>query len=75
MAANMFADAGMWDAAASLRRDMRNRRVKTRAGESCIDVCGSTHKFYAGDDNGPKYKHVYEWLVSLSLHSKMLDEV
>ncbi|XP_068304452.1 pentatricopeptide repeat-containing protein At2g36730-like [Pyrus communis] len=51
MAANMFAEVGMWDKAANLRKVMKERRMKKMAGESCVELGGSVHKFFSGYDS------------------------
>ncbi|KAH0973691.1 hypothetical protein GBA52_025847 [Prunus armeniaca] len=51
MVANMYAEVGMWEKAANLRKVMKERRVKKTAGESCVELGGSIHKFFSGYDS------------------------
>ena len=46
---NIYANAGMWDAAAEVRVMMVNRGLKKGPGRSWIDVKNDDHEFVAGD--------------------------
>ncbi|KAK7340544.1 hypothetical protein VNO77_21250 [Canavalia gladiata] len=71
--ANMYAEVGMWEKAANVRRVMRDGGMKKMAGESCVDSGGSMHRFFAGYDSSPHLMHVYHLLDGLNLHLKMVD--
>ncbi|XP_015962763.1 pentatricopeptide repeat-containing protein At2g36730 [Arachis duranensis] len=71
--ANMYAESGMWEKAAKVRRDMRDGGMKKMAGESCVDLGGSMFKFYAGYDSSQDLMHVYHLLDGLNMHLKMVD--
>ncbi|KAM1821417.1 hypothetical protein TB2_023234 [Malus domestica] len=73
MAANMFAEVGMWDKAANLRMVMKERQMKKMAGESCVELGGSIHKFFSGFDSQADYEDVYQILDVLSLHMKLVN--
>ncbi|KAL2528742.1 Pentatricopeptide repeat-containing protein [Forsythia ovata] len=38
MVANMYAEAGLWEKAAHVRNNMRDRGLKKMAGESCLEI-------------------------------------
>ncbi|KAK9272828.1 hypothetical protein L1049_003206 [Liquidambar formosana] len=70
MVANMYAEVGMWEKAANLRRVMRDGGLKKMAGESCVDVGGSIHRFFSGDDSRVDCEGIYLVLEGLNLHMK-----
>ncbi|QCE12579.1 pentatricopeptide repeat-containing protein At2g36730 [Vigna unguiculata] len=70
--ANMYAEVGMWEKAANVRRVMRDGGMKKMAGESCVDLGGSMHRFFAGYDPCPDLTPVYYLLHGLNLHLKMV---
>lgn len=69
--ANMFAEAGMWDRAANVRRFMRDGRLKKMAGESCLQLNGSIYQFFSGYDSQFDFAGIYSLLDTLTLHMKM----
>lgn len=71
--ANMYAEVGMWEKAANVRRDMRDGGMKKMAGESCVDIGGSMYRFFAGYDSRPDLSLVYHLLDGLNLHLKMVN--
>ncbi|XP_068336992.1 pentatricopeptide repeat-containing protein At2g36730-like [Pyrus communis] len=73
MVANMYAEVGMWEKAANLRKVMKERRMKKMAGESCIELGGSVHKFFSGYDSQAGYETIYQLLDVLSLHMKLVN--
>lgn len=73
--ANMYAEAGMWERAANVRRVMRDGGMKKMAGESCVDLGGSMIRFFAGYDSRPDLIPVYHLLDGLNLHLKMANEL
>ncbi|XP_033146811.1 pentatricopeptide repeat-containing protein At2g36730 [Brassica rapa] len=66
--ANMFAEARMWDEAAEVRRVMKENKLKKIAGESCLALGGSVHRFFSGYDPRFEYVSVYELLDLFKLH-------
>ncbi|KAK1582371.1 hypothetical protein Q3G72_014360 [Acer saccharum] len=71
--ANMYAEVGMWDKAANVRRVMKDVGLRKIGGESSIELGGSIHRFYSGDDSHADLEGTYELLDSLNLHMKMVD--
>ncbi|CAN6995838.1 hypothetical protein IGI04_018041 [Brassica rapa subsp. trilocularis] len=66
--ANRFAEARMWDEAAEVRRVMKENKLKKIAGESCLALGGSVHRFFSGYDPRFEYVYVYELLDLFKLH-------
>ena len=66
--ANRFAEARMWDEAAEVRRVMKENKLKKIAGESCLALGGSVHRFFSGYDPRFEYVSVYELLHLFKLH-------
>lgn len=73
MVANFFAETGMWDKAANLRKVMKEKRMKKRAGESSVELGGSIHKFFSGHDSQSDHEDIYRILDILRLHMKLVD--
>ncbi|XP_022933846.1 pentatricopeptide repeat-containing protein At2g36730 isoform X2 [Cucurbita moschata] len=73
MVANMFAEVGMWKQAADCRRAMKDGGIKKMAGESCVEVGGSLHKFFSGFDGRADSAGIYDLLDGLNLHMQMLN--
>ncbi|KAI3669993.1 hypothetical protein L6452_41546 [Arctium lappa] len=71
MLANKYADVNKWEDAAELRKSMRVGGVKKMAGESCIEVKGSTVRFFSGYDSKASCVNVYMLLDGLSLNMKI----
>ena len=70
--ANMYAEAGMWDRAANVRRFMRDGGLKKMAGESCLELNGSIYQFFSGHDSQFDLDGIYPLLDTLTLHMKMI---
>ncbi|CAL0313073.1 unnamed protein product [Lupinus luteus] len=70
--ANMYAEVGMWEEAANVRRNMRDGGMKKVAGESCVDLGRSMYRFFAGCDSHRDLFPVYHLLDGLNLHLKMV---
>lgn len=66
--ANRFAEARMWDAAAEVRRVMKETKMKKMAGESCLELGGSVHRFFSGYDPRSEYASIYELLDLFKFH-------
>lgn len=76
MVANMYAEVGKWDKAANVRRTIRNKGLKKKAGESCIEVGGSMRRFFAGDDAQTDCdEDVLQLLDRLNLHMKLVSSL
>ncbi|KAG7022216.1 Pentatricopeptide repeat-containing protein, partial [Cucurbita argyrosperma subsp. argyrosperma] len=73
MVANMFAEVGMWKQAADCRRAMKDGGIKKMAGESCVEVGGSLHKFFSGFDGRADSAGIYDLLDGLNLHMQMVN--
>jgi pentatricopeptide repeat protein len=71
--ANMYSEVGMWEKAANVRRVMKAGGLKKMAGESCIDLGGSIHRFFSGYDSRADCEGIYELLDALSMHMKMAN--
>ncbi|KAL5981168.1 hypothetical protein ACLOJK_029089 [Asimina triloba] len=72
MVANMYAEVGLWEEAADVRRVMRHEGVKKMAGESCVEVNGSVHRFLSGDDSCSDCGGIYCLLEGLNLQMKRI---
>ncbi|CAF1814003.1 unnamed protein product [Brassica oleracea] len=66
--ANRFAEARMWDEAAEVRRVMKENKIKKIAGESCLVLGGSVHRFFSGYDPRSEYVSMYGLLDLFKLH-------
>ncbi|GFQ02148.1 pentatricopeptide repeat-containing protein at2g36730 [Phtheirospermum japonicum] len=72
MIANNYSEAGLWEKAADLRSRMRDGGLKKIAGESCLEVGGSSFRFVSGDCSCVAFSDIVLLLNTLSLHAKML---
>lgn len=70
MVANMYAEAGLWEAAAEARKVMRDGGMKKMPGESCIAVGTWVVRFVSGDDARLGHDQLYGLLDSLSLTAR-----
>ncbi|EOA28295.1 hypothetical protein CARUB_v10024492mg [Capsella rubella] len=66
--ANRFAEARMWDEAAEVRRVMKETKMKKIAGESCLELGGSVHRFFSGYDPRSEYVSIYKLLDLFKFH-------
>ncbi|KAL5739062.1 hypothetical protein ACOSQ2_028242 [Xanthoceras sorbifolium] len=71
--ANIYAEVGMWDRAANVRKAMKDVGLKKIGGESWIELGGSIRRFYSGDDSHVDLEGTFELLNSLKLHMKMAN--
>ncbi|KAK3227834.1 hypothetical protein Dsin_007696 [Dipteronia sinensis] len=62
---NLYASAGMWNAAGNLRKEMKEKLLRKEPGSSWIQVGGSTYYFFAGDTLHPQSKEIYKELMKL----------
>ncbi|XP_057835649.2 pentatricopeptide repeat-containing protein At5g66520 isoform X2 [Cryptomeria japonica] len=63
---NIYAAAGKWDAAAKVRKMMKERRVKKTPGCSLIEMNHKVHAFCTGDRSHPQSEQIYAMLETLS---------
>ncbi|KAL5556741.1 hypothetical protein UlMin_038977 [Ulmus minor] len=68
--ANMYASAGKWEKVASVRRLMRDRRMKKKPGCSWIEVNQRTHVFVAEDNSHPMIKEIRKHLEEMLMKMK-----
>ncbi|KAK1432866.1 hypothetical protein QVD17_09768 [Tagetes erecta] len=71
MVANKYAEVCKWEDAARLRKSMRFKRLKKMAGESCIEIKGSTFRLLSGYDSQATCVGIYLLLDGLSLNMKI----
>ncbi|MQL93041.1 hypothetical protein Taro_025679 [Colocasia esculenta] len=71
MAANMFAEVGLWDEAAKMRRVMREGGMKKMAGESCVELWGFLMRFVSGESSRVGREGAYCLLDGLNSNMKM----
>ncbi|XP_004304899.1 PREDICTED: pentatricopeptide repeat-containing protein At5g66520-like [Fragaria vesca subsp. vesca] len=62
---NIYAEAGMWDDVAEVRKLMKERGVKTNPGISMVDIGGKVHEFKMGEGSHPQMKEVYLMLEKI----------
>ncbi|KAF5186566.1 Pentatricopeptide repeat-containing protein [Thalictrum thalictroides] len=60
--ANVYAQHGKWNAFASVRKRMNERKVKKIPGYSQIEVDHKSHLFFSGDRSHPQAKELRELL-------------
>ncbi|XP_054812256.1 pentatricopeptide repeat-containing protein At3g49710 [Prosopis cineraria] len=65
MLSNMYASAGRWEEAASIKRLMRARGVKKTPGCSWIELDKRMHVFVAEDTSHPKIREIHEYLAEM----------
>ncbi|KAL7584474.1 hypothetical protein Lser_V15G43043 [Lactuca serriola] len=65
IAANAFSSVGKLEEVKTVRKLMRERRVKKEGGLSWIEVCGQVHVFLAGDRRHEKTNEIYRKLWEL----------
>ncbi|XP_058092110.1 pentatricopeptide repeat-containing protein At4g39952, mitochondrial-like [Magnolia sinica] len=63
---NMYSSVGRWEEAERVRRMMKRRGVRKRAGWSAIEVGEEVHVFMVGDRSHPLSVEMYEMLEALS---------
>ncbi|KAK8937627.1 Pentatricopeptide repeat-containing protein [Platanthera guangdongensis] len=69
---NIYANAGLWQDVARIRRLMRNSGIKKRPGCSWIHGKKGTAAFYVGDKSHPESQEVYALLGNLIERIKAL---
>lgn len=67
---NMYASAKRWDNVASVRKNMKKKRVKKEPGLSWIESQGIVHYFTVGDSSHDDIRLIYGMLEWLNLKIK-----
>lgn len=75
MLSNMYASTGRWDEVATVRKLMKDRRVRKKPGCSWIEVEKRIHVFVADDVSHPRIKEIYEFLEEMSRKMKQVGYV
>ena len=65
MLSNMYASAGRWEEAATLKRLMRERGVKKTPGCSWIEIDKKVHVFVAEDTSHPMIKKIHVYMQEM----------
>ncbi|XVF14335.1 hypothetical protein REPUB_Repub09cG0050600 [Reevesia pubescens] len=65
MLANIFAAAGDWDSAASVRLQMKSIAVQKPSGASSIEIDNEVHEFTVFDRSHPKFDRIYQMIDRL----------
>ncbi|KAE8655768.1 Pentatricopeptide repeat-containing protein [Hibiscus syriacus] len=68
---NIFAAAGDWDSAASVRLRMRSIGVQKPSGASSIEIDNEVHEFTVFDRSHPKFDRIYQMLDKLGQNLKL----
>ncbi|CAI9100157.1 OLC1v1037097C1 [Oldenlandia corymbosa var. corymbosa] len=76
---NLFAEKGLWEKAAKMRKGMRNKGVKKEIGFSWVDAGSANdslymHGFSAGDKSHPKSEEIYEMAEGLGSEMMYVEE-
>lgn len=75
MLSNMYASIGKWDDVATVRKLMRDRRVKKKPGCSWIEVNKEIHVFIAEDSSHPMIREIYGFLEEMYRKMKVAGYV
>ncbi|XP_076924724.1 pentatricopeptide repeat-containing protein At2g45350, chloroplastic-like [Bidens hawaiensis] len=59
---NIYARFGMWDRVRRVRGMMKEQKIKKVPGVSWIELDGTFHEFFVGDDNHPQVAEIYSVL-------------
>ncbi|XP_068657570.1 pentatricopeptide repeat-containing protein At3g62890-like [Aristolochia californica] len=68
---NIYASVGRWNDSRKVRSLMVERRVKSQAGCSSIEIVGLVHEFVAGDRSHPQTVEIYDKLEEMDRRLKM----
>ncbi|CAM6066652.1 unnamed protein product [Sphagnum tenellum] len=63
---HVYATAGLWNKATSLRKLMKERGIKKEAGRTWIEVANKTHSFRSGDTAHPQIAEIWSELDNLT---------
>lgn len=72
---NIYATLGRWNDSGMVRKVMRDTGVKKMPGWSFIEVSNRVHEFIAGEKSHPQFNGIYEILVNINGHLKMVGHV
>ncbi|XP_074582470.1 pentatricopeptide repeat-containing protein At2g29760, chloroplastic [Curcuma longa] len=72
---NLYARSGNWNAAARLRKSMKDSSLKKEAGCSSIEVQGVVHEFLVGDTSHPLKEKIYLQLDEIASRLKAAGHV
>ncbi|GLU18696.1 hypothetical protein SLE2022_349810 [Rubroshorea leprosula] len=64
---NIYADAGRWKDAESMRILMKDRGLVKPPGFSLVDLKGKIHVFLVGDKDHPQHESIYEYLEEINV--------
>ncbi|CAN6480805.1 unnamed protein product [Victoria cruziana] len=64
--ANIYATAGKWSEAESVRNAMKGCGMKKQIGWSCLEIGGRKHQFMVADARHPDRSRIYEMLDGLT---------
>jgi len=64
--AHIYAEAGLWDEFANIKKLMKQKRIKKSALWSWVEVDGGVHVFLVGDMLHPKSHNIYVLLQQLN---------
>ncbi|XP_074288256.1 pentatricopeptide repeat-containing protein At4g32430, mitochondrial-like [Silene latifolia] len=75
---NLYAEKGDWDKVATLRRQMKDKRVRKEVGLSWVDVGNNDgsmimHGFSSKDTSHPRSVEIYHLARCIGLESKFLE--
>ncbi|XP_031484938.1 pentatricopeptide repeat-containing protein At2g13600-like [Nymphaea colorata] len=73
--ANAYAEEGMWDKAAEVRKVMKDRGVRKRVGCSWIEVDKKAHVFITSDRSHPQSQEIYLTLDNVILEMRDVGSV
>uniref|UniRef100_A0A5K1FLU9 Pentatricopeptide repeat-containing protein n=2 Tax=Nymphaea colorata TaxID=210225 RepID=A0A5K1FLU9_9MAGN len=73
ISSNMYAEAGLWEEVADIRKAMRSGRFKKMIGASTVELEGTVHTFMSGDNSHPSCKQIQEMLYIVRCNLK--DEI
>ncbi|XP_028802268.1 pentatricopeptide repeat-containing protein At2g20540-like [Neltuma alba] len=73
--ANIYAELGKWEGVSSIRKLIRNKRIKKTPGCSLIEVGDVVEEFVSGDDSKPFSEEIFWILDGLALHRNGTNEV
>lgn len=70
---NMYVDAGLWDEAGAIRRNMEINGVKKQAGYSWIELHDQVHVFISGDQNHSSVDEIHAIVESFNKYLREMD--
>ncbi|CAN6479268.1 unnamed protein product [Victoria cruziana] len=73
ISSNMFAEAGLWEEVADIRKAMKSGGFKKTIGASTVELEGTVHTFISGDNSHPSCKQIQKMLYIVRCNMK--DEI